>query len=479
MLCAISGEAPQNPVASSKSGNVFEKRLVEAYITEHGTDPVTGEDLSIDDLIDLKPSRIIHPRPPTLTSIPSLLRTFQDEWDSLALETYDLKRQLAQTRQELSTALYLHDAAVRVIARLTKERDEARGALSNINIASTDTHVPRNGDAMQIDGHGLPEEVITKINKTQEKLSKGRRKRPVPEGWATTNLIQTYDLVEKIESVCPGCKSLCFDESSNLILMGGSAGMVEVFSLSQREVIQKLKVEGDSVNDAIWVGKKVIIGTSAGTVKIFEDGNPIAEFHSHAGPTMALAQHPCRDIIASAGIDKSYVLYDIVSSKALTQVYTSSELTTMKFHPDGHLLALGGVDGQIKIFDVGSGTNAANFQMAGHIQTLSFSENGTWLAAAVKGESNVSIWDLRKAEKTKILDIGNGVEQIEWDYSGQFLAVAGPSGLVVKWYSKVSKEWLEPLRTGVPSVALKWGLKARSLVSMDNNGSLSILASKE
>lgn len=127
---------------------------------------MNGEELEITDLIDLKSARIVTPRPPTLTSIPSLLSTFQNEWDALALESFTLRQQLNQTRQELATALYQHDAAVRVIARLTKERDEARDALSKVTVGAG---AANNGDAMQIDAQGLSEELAAKVDATQEK----------------------------------------------------------------------------------------------------------------------------------------------------------------------------------------------------------------------------------------------------------------------------------------------------------------------
>ena len=153
-------------------------------------------------------------------------------------------------------------------------------------------------------------------------------------------------------------------------------------------------------------------------------------------------------------------------------------LSTAEFHPDGHLFAAGGMDGQIKLFDAKSGTNAANFDQTGPIRALSFSENGTWLAAVVEGSTDVSIWDLRKSASIKSLEIGGPVESIRWDYTGQFLATAGSSGLTVQQYSKSTKEWSEPLRSAVSAVAVEWGPRAHTLISLNGDGTITVLGSE-
>eukprot|EP00775_Hariotina_reticulata_P003496 gene3496-3765_t len=121
MLCAISGTVPEQPMVSKKSGHVFEKTLIIKYIAETGKCPITGVDLAEDDLLQVTTSKTIKPRSSAATSIPGLMGIFHDEWDALMLEHHTL-------RQNLHT----HDAACRVIARLLRERDEARAALSTL-----------------------------------------------------------------------------------------------------------------------------------------------------------------------------------------------------------------------------------------------------------------------------------------------------------------------------------------------------------
>ena len=159
-------------------GHVFERRLIEAYVFENSRDPVNGEELSLEDLIDLKSARVVKPRPPALTSTPALLSTSQNEWDALVLASFQLKQQLVETRQELSTALYYNDAAQRVIARLQTERDEARNALSRVTVTGG-ANSANQDDSMQLDHQFLPAELLVKIDETHEKLQSTRRKRQI------------------------------------------------------------------------------------------------------------------------------------------------------------------------------------------------------------------------------------------------------------------------------------------------------------
>jgi pre-mRNA-processing factor 19 len=140
------------------------------------------------------------------------------------------------------------------------------------------------------------------------------------------------------------------------------------------------------------------------------------------------------------------------------------------------LFAAGGKDGEIKLYEVKSGESAAVFSTDGALHDLSCSENGTWIASASANSTSVSIWDLRKLAMIKSLDIGSTVNGVEWDYTGQFLAVAGDGCVAVEQYSKSSKKWSEPFRKAVPATDIVWGASAQSLTLLDSDGGLVNLA---
>ncbi|OAL46331.1 Prp19-domain-containing protein [Pyrenochaeta sp. DS3sAY3a] len=472
MLCAISGEAPREPVASRKSGNVFEKRLIEAHIADYHTDPVSGEDLAVEDLIELKSPQVVAPRPPNLTSIPALLSAFQNEWDSIVLETHTLKQQLAQTRQELSTALYQNDAATRVIARLSRERDDARAALSSVTVSGA---AASNGDAMQVDGQALPEDLAAKIDETQQQLFATRRKRPIPDGWATADDISTFDVSATTDPLYPGSNNVALNESGDLALFGGADGVAGVYSISQAKVVDALKA-GSAVTATAWWGDRAIVATAAGTTKIFEEGSEIAQVGLHAGPATALALHPSGALLATVGADKSFAFHDLSTFNTVSQVYVEAEITSCAFHVDGLLFFVGSSDGKIRIFDTKTGTAMAEIETGAPVLAISFSENGIWFAVVNKNSSNVSVWDVRKQNVIKVLETGSPVESTRWDYTGQYLAIAGSGSVSIQQYTKASKSWSELLRKAVAAKDVAWGADASSVVALTSEGGLSVLS---
>lgn len=354
-----------------------------------------------------------------------------------------------------------------------------------------------NGDAMQVDSSGLPEEIAAKVDATQEKLSKSRRKRPVPEGWVTTEKIEGFDVTSKSKLLYPGSSFVAVDSTGTRAIVGGKDGVAGVYSVPDDEIHMVLNVGAGAITDAVWYGDSPVVATASGTIKVFEGSDEAATFRSHAGSANALALHPSGEILASVGADKSFVFYDLVGRKAVSQIYTDSgmspkpvfmkevlmmnaDLTTAAFHPDGHLIAVGTTDGKVKMYLVKTGDFAAEFDCAGPVQSLSFSENGTWFSVAVKGSTTVTTFDLRKqgaAAEVNSLDIGSRVESIAWDYTGQYLATAGPSGITVQQYTKSSKSWSEPKRSAVPATAVAWGANGASLVTVNHDGVITILAS--
>lgn len=99
LLCAISGNVPEVPVVSTKSGHVFEKSLITKYVAETGKDPISGQELTQEDLLPLNTNKTIKPRSSAATSIPGLLGLFHDEWDALMLEHHTLRQNLHTVRR--------------------------------------------------------------------------------------------------------------------------------------------------------------------------------------------------------------------------------------------------------------------------------------------------------------------------------------------------------------------------------------------
>ncbi|RWS29897.1 pre-mRNA-processing factor 19-like protein [Leptotrombidium deliense] len=475
LFCALSNETPEVAVVSPVSGCVFEKRLITKYIKEHGTDPINGKELNEDMLIELKVVPMVKPKPPSATSIPAILKCLQDEWDAVMLNSFTLRQQLQTARQELSHALYQHDAACRVIARLTKEVTAAREALATLKpktSAVASVHSTSSEHVFQEQKQeeaGITAEVLEKLEAKASVLTTERKKRgkSVPEDLVKQDELRLYKTVASFPGLhsasVPGILALDIcPTDTNKILTGGNDKNATIFNKENEQVICMLKGHTKKVSSVIYHGNQTTAITASpdSQIRIWNIGTAHTThiIRAHEGAITDLSLHATGDYLLSTSTDEYWAFSDLHTGQVLAKVgdtTTPHALTTAQFHPDGLIFGTGTSDSLIKIWDLKERSNVANFPgHSGSISAMTFSENGYYLATAAD-DSTIKLWDLRKLKNFKsiLLDEGYQVKDLCFDQSGTYLAVAGTD---VRIY--ISKQW-DNLKTFADHTALATGVR--------------------
>uniref|UniRef100_A0A4W5P813 Pre-mRNA-processing factor 19 n=1 Tax=Hucho hucho TaxID=62062 RepID=A0A4W5P813_9TELE len=411
---SVSNEVPEHPCVSPVSNQVFERRLIEKFIAENGVDPMNGQPLSEEQLIDIKVSHPIRPKAASATSIPAILKSLQDEWDAVMLHSFTLRQQLQTTRQELSHALYQHDAACRVIARLTKEVTAAREALATLK--------PQAGlVAPQTMPTSLP---ATGLQDKATVLTTERKKRgkTVPEELVRAEDLSKYRQVASHAGLhsasVPGilCMDLC-PSDTNKVLTGGADKNVVVFDKKEEQIIATLKGHTKKVTSVIYHPSQSVVFSASpdSTIRVWSvtGGNCVQVVRAHEASVTGLSLHATGDYLLSSSEDQYWAFSDIQTGRVLTKVTDEAAgvaLTCAQFHPDGLIFGTGTADSQIKIWDLKERTNVANFPgHSGPVTSIAFSENGYYLATGAQ-DSSVKLWDLRKLKNFKTIALDNNYE---------------------------------------------------------------------
>lgn len=483
MICALSGEPVVDAVVSPRSGAIFERKLIETYISTAGKDPINDEPLSSLDLISLAvPAAITPPKPPSFSSIPTMLAAFQNEWDALALETYTLRKQLNNALQELSAALYKYEAAVRVAARITKERDDAQEALAKlaetlaldgtdaISVDSSKATIKQsskvlnsnaskenksdsayaNTDVVEESSFGNEATNGTKIEENNTTISDERMDESRTPDYSDPKNVPVDLLLkarEKLFAVHKKMKiSLPITKSSKASIKIANSdshdlpGLVDVIYDS---TMKKSLCRGsfgvtlipDNINSADAYAGAFLSEDESSTPFVLTQGHftLLEQNVTKSFPldqAKLLATHPSEALFVAVTSTNQWALADVNGLIYISEPL--EKITHVAFHVDGILLALareGGVD----IYDITSTQKVSTIGVNnGQITDVQFALNGFWILVSSVNDQNegrVDVYDLRKSVLVQNIAFASPV-----------LFAIDPSSLVLLTYETASKK---------------------------------------
>ncbi|OMO60615.1 Aconitase/3-isopropylmalate dehydratase large subunit, alpha/beta/alpha [Corchorus capsularis] len=399
-----------------------------SYSIDYGKCPVTGEPLTMEDIVPVKTGKIVKPRSSlTAASIPGMLGMFRNQWDALMLSSFALEKLIHTARQELSHALYQHDAACRVIARLKKERDEARSllaqaerqaplpavranvsALSNGKRASENEKMGPGGKRMR---PGISDGIVAELTECNAALSQQHKKRQIPPTLASIDALERYTQLSSHplhKTNKPGITSLDINLSKDMVATRGVDSNAVVFDLTSGEISSSLSGHPKKITSVKFVAEHhVVLSGSADKLCIWQgsgDGKYDCRhiLKDHTAEVLAVTVCATNHYFVIASLDTTWCFYDLSSGMRLTQgllLYPSLILSLLQpSTPDNLALARGCKD--IKIDGAYMGSCSTGGKTEDFLAAARVLASGKEVNSYVFNAKDKLLWDVSHQVET-------------------------------------------------------------------------------
>ncbi|GME95650.1 hypothetical protein B5S32_g5713 [[Candida] boidinii] len=513
MICNISGQPTLNPVVSPKSRKIFDKSLIIEYININGKDPITNESLNINELIELNNNNTdtdtVNSRPLNTTSIPSLLSIFQNEFNSIILENFELKKNLNNLKKELSISLYKYDSSINVISKLIIERDELKKTLQDMAIGLSNDN---NDDVDEIDTQmgesistgndddddiiELSQDYVDQLNEAQKILFQKHKNEKIKFDVKSINI--------KSDKFIESEKSGDFSNNNNKIkLFDSNNDYIVKLTINNNIIIENKKTgelnefknqdedegEGEEIIKLKLINQDLIYINSNNSIKLIKDinntsNNNIIEIFNSNIKIYDILIHPLLfNLIILINENGSFSLIDINEENKSNLIYKSmiSETMTVSgcdIHGDGLLLSIGDLNNNsVHIFDITTGKEAINFNINENenenengnnsllknqynleisknfkIKSLKFSTNGYSIFISyfneISNEDIIIVFDLRKNLISSAFKLNELINYWQIDKSSNILiTLTENKNLVLHKYVKNGKKWISNCNT--------------------------------
>lgn len=495
----VSGESPEEPVVSTKSGHVFERRLVEKYLAENNACPVTQEPLTLQDLLSIKgccfsnASSFSQQNCRTTTThrnLHPILTAFTWEWMGRnhvgVLHTEAAKfpaeariiTLFVSTRRCMSRS-GASDKRTRCGPRVNAPSPTQLFSSALANFSTAQLQPEQHEQQMEVDGEGankdhvhIPSATVEEFVNTSTALSQQRRKRKIPDSLCQQEQLAAFSEHHVISTpAIPVALSLSSPASR---LAVSSASQILVVDSEEFTTLQALKSHSKRVHcvEMTVDGKGIYSGSADHSVKFHSTGEDgVFELgwtdKSHEADVTAVSIHPTPGSVAVIyltlclgfawflfwrwfGVILGVVGYLLSASKDCSWTLHSAEreglgvvsvtqeeaITAARIHPDGLIYATGLSNGTVKLWDLKSCQVAFEVPEKFDHSTSSISFSENGYYVGLCGGHEFGVWDLRKLNRVWQWTADAAIHHVSFDHSGKYIGIA--SGAEIKFsYSLV------------------------------------------
>lgn len=219
--------------------------------------------------------------------------------------------------------------------------------------------------------------------------------------------------------------SLSLAKDGSLLAAADSSGTVSIIEVATAKIKAKFTADKHIANAVALSddGKVVAAGGSDGIVRIASatDGKIVSEINPARGDIMALTFAKVHLVIGLRdGKDgkRSADVWDWQNRKSLrTFDEGPSGMRAISLSPDGQLLAIADYQQPTLLTMTPTGGSGAEVSL----RVLADDDDGTMVA----------IWDMTSGKRDALINAETGARALAFSPNGQFLATAGPNGIVI------------------------------------------------